>query len=172
MILEILSFILRFVFILLMQLLVVNNITLSTYVNPYIYILIILSLPVNMKPWMVVLLSFFTGMVMDTFSSTPGLHMAATGFMGYLRNFYLQFACSKEDFESKISPSISRKGVVWFLVYMIVMTLVHHVFLFYLEIYSFREFFRTLLRILSSTLFSVLIIFLGQLLFYRSDKQR
>lgn len=85
MIIDFILNIVKFLLILLIQLLVINNIELSTYVNPYIYILFILSLPVSMKPWMVVLLSFFTGMVMDTFSSTPGLHMAATGLMGYLR---------------------------------------------------------------------------------------
>lgn len=156
----------------LLQLLVVNNIELSTYINPYIYVLIILALPVSMKPWIVLMLSFFTGMVMDTFSSTPGLHMAACGFMGYLRSFYLQFACSKEDFESRIIPSVSRKGLVWFMVYVSIMTLIHHMVLFYLEIYSLQEFFRTLFRVLSSTLFTVLIITIGQLLFYRQSKQR
>ncbi len=172
MIIDFILNIVKFLLILLIQLLVINNIELSTYVNPYIYILFILSLPVSMKPWMVVLLSFFTGMVMDTFSSTPGLHMAATGLMGYLRNFYLQFACSKEDFDGRIEPTVSRKGLVWFLVYVVIMTLIHHVFLFYLEIYSFQEFFRTLFRVLSSALFTVIIIGLGQLLFYRSNNQR
>lgn len=162
----------RFILILLLQLLVVNNIALSTYVNPYIYILFILTLPVTTKPWIVVVLSFFTGMAMDTFSSTPGLHMAATGFMGYLRNLYLQFACSKEDFESRIQPSLSKKGVAWFVVYTLVMTLLHHLVLFYLEIYSFSEFFRTFFRVLASSGFTVLLILLGQLLFYRPGKSR
>jgi rod shape-determining protein MreD len=171
-IIDIIKYIVGFVLIILIQLLVINNIELSTYVNPYIYIIFILSLPVTTKPWHVVVLSFFTGLVMDTFSSTPGLHMAAVGFMGYIRNFYLQFACSKEDYESKIQPSISKKGLVWFLVYISIMTLMHHLVLFYLEIYSFREFFRTLLRILSSSFFTVLLISIGQLLFYRADKAR
>jgi rod shape-determining protein MreD len=152
----------------LVQLLVINKIELSTYINPYIYIVFILTLPVSMKPWIVVVLSFFIGMVMDTFSSTPGLHMAATGFMGYLRNFYLRFACSKEDYESHLSPSISHKGLVWFLVYAILLTLIHHFFLFNLEIYNLSEFFRTFSRIVVSTFFTVIIIGLSQLLFFRS----
>lgn len=170
MVIELISYLVRFILIILLQLLVINNIELSTYVNPYMYILFILTLPISMKPWTVVLLSFFTGMVMDTFSSTPGLHMAAAGFMGYLRGFYLQFSFSKEDFAGQIEPSISKKGVVWFIVYISILTLFHHVILFYLEIYSFKEFFRTLLRILSSAFFTVLIITISQLLFYRNSK--
>ncbi|MDZ4667306.1 MAG: rod shape-determining protein MreD [bacterium] len=172
MIIELIKYFASFVLILLIQLLVINNIELTTYVNPYIYIIFILSLPVTTKPWHVVVISFGTGMIMDTFSSTPGLHMAAVGFMGYFRNFYLQFACSKEDYESRIKPSISRKGIVWFLVYVSIMTLMHHMVLFYLEIYSLKEFFRTLLRVLSSSFFTVLLISVGQILFYPSDKAR
>ena len=170
MIIEILTYLVRFVLIVLFQLLVINNIKLSTYINPYIYIVFILTLPISMKPWIVVMISFFTGMVMDTFSSTPGLHMAATVFMGYVRNFYLRFATSKEDQAGNIKPVVSRKGVVWFLVYAVILTFLHHLFLFYLEIYSFAEFFRTLTRILFSTVFSVLFITVGQLLFYRVSK--
>lgn len=172
MIIDFFKYIGRFVFIILIQILVINNIELDTYINPYIYIIFILTLPVTMKPWLVVSLAFFTGMVMDTFSSTPGLHMAAAGFIGYFRKFYLEFACSKEDFEKQITPSISKKGFAWFTLYTFLLTLLHHTVLFYLEIYSLSEFFRTFFRILASTSFSVLIIVVSQLLFYRKKEDR
>jgi hypothetical protein len=155
-----------------LQLLVVNNLELTTYINPFIYIIFILSLPVNMKPWIVLTISFFTGMVMDSFYSTPGLHMGATIFMGYLRGFYLRIAANKEDFESRISPSVADKGIVWFLVYALSLTIAHHLFLFFFEVYSFFEFFRTLLRISGSALFSVLLIVIGELLFFSKSKIR
>lgn len=172
MIIELLTYIARFVLLILLQLLVVNNLELTTYINPFIYIIFILSLPVNMKPWIVLIISFFTGLVMDSFYSTPGLHMGATIFMGYLRGFYLRIAANKEDFETSVSPSIADKGIVWFLVYALTLTLAHHLFLFFFEVYSFFEFFRTLLRITSSALFSVLLIVIGELLFFKKTKTR
>ncbi len=156
----------------LLQLLVVNNLELTTFVNPFIYIIFILSLPANMKPWIVLLISCFAGMVMDSFNSTPGLHMGATIFMGYLRGFYLSFAANKEDLDSNIAPSIANKGLVWFLVYAFTLTLAHHLFLFFFEVYSFFEFLRTLLRVVSSSLISVLLIVIGELLFFRKTKTR
>jgi len=171
-IIELLTYIVRFVLLIMLQLLVVNNLELTTYINPFIYIIFILSLPVNMKPWIVLTISFFTGMVMDSFYSTPGLHMGATIFMGYLRGFYLRIAANKEDFESRISPSVADKGIVWFLVYALSLTIAHHLFLFFFEVYSFFEFFRTLLRISSSALFSVLLIVIGELLFFSKSKIR
>jgi hypothetical protein len=93
--------------------------------------------------------------------------MAATTFMGYLRIFYLKFAANKEDFEVRLAPTLSKKGPVWFMLYAFILIFVHHLLLFYFEVYGLSEFFRTFLRVLGSTLFSVLLIGLGQILFYK-----
>jgi rod shape-determining protein MreD len=171
MILEFFTYLLRFVVIILLQLLVVNNIELSSMVNPYIYVVFILMLPINMKPWKVLMISFMVGGVMDAFSSTPGLHIAAANLMGYLRSFYLSAATTKEDQESNNTPSISRKGIVWYSIYCFLFIFIHHFVLFFLEIYTFREFFSTLIRILLSTFVSLLLIIIGQLLFYNVGKK-
>lgn len=170
MILEIFSYLLRFIAIILLQILVVNNIELSSYINPYIYVAFILTLPVTMKPWQIVFLSFLLGATMDAFSSTPGLHIAATNFMGYMRIHYLRATTTKEDIEGRMVPSISQKGIVWFTVYGFVMVFMHHLVLFFLEIYGFHEFFSTLSRVFVSSLVTLLLIVVGQLLFFRSKK--
>jgi hypothetical protein len=170
-ILELLTYLLRFVAILLMQLLVINNIELSSYVNPYIYVSFILLLPISMKPWQVVVLSFLTGATMDIFSTTPGLHIAATNLMGFLRFYYLRAFTTKEDQEGRNIPSLSQKGIVWFSVYGFILIFIHHLFLFFLEIYGFSEFFSTLFRVFTSTLVSLMLIIIGQLLFYNIRKR-
>jgi rod shape-determining protein MreD len=169
-ILNILSYFLRFAGLLLLQLLVINNIELSSYINPYIYVAFILLLPVNTKPWHVVIISFLVGATVDAFSSTPGLHIAATNFMGFVRIHYLRATTTKEDQEGRVIPSLSQKGIVWFCVYGFVMILLHHIPLFFLEIYGFHEFFDTFSRVVLSTLVTLLLIIVGQLLFFRTQK--
>lgn len=171
MILDLLSYLLRFIAIILLQIFVVNKIELSSMVNPYIYVAYILLLPINTKPWQILLIAFFTGAVMDAFSSTPGLHIAATNLMGFLRIHYLRAVTTKEDQQANVAPSISQKGIVWFVLYGFILIFIHHLFLFYLEIYTFREFFTTLLRVLLSTFVSLLLIIIGQLLFYNVRKR-
>ncbi len=170
--LELLTYIARFIVIMLIQLLVINNIELSSYINPYIYVAFILLLPIKMKAWQVVLISFFTGVVMDAFSSTPGLHIAATNLLGFLRYYYLRAATTKEDQEGWVVPSISQKGIVWFGFYGFFLLFIHHVVLFFLEIYGFGEFFATLWRAFLSTLVSLMLIIIGQLLFYNVNRKR
>lgn len=172
MILEFFNYLMRFVLLVFFQVVVVNNIDLSTYVNPYIYVAFILSLPYNTKPWLVLVLSFLLGMTMDSFSSLPGPHIAATVFMGYFRRFYIMFSTNKDDQETNIEPSISSKGPVGFLVYALVLVFMHHFVLFFLEAFTIQQFFSTITRIFFSTLFTVLLISIGQLLFYRVAKKK
>lgn len=166
--LDFFTYLLKFIGIIALQVLVVDNIELSAYINPYIYISFILLLPVTIRPWLALVLGFLCGAVMDTFTSTPGLHIAATVLLAFIRVHYLRFATTKEDVESRIRPSMSKKGFVWFTFYCFTLTLVHHTFLFFLEIYGFQEFFATLLRVILSTLVTVLMIVVGQLLFYNT----
>jgi len=170
-VINILTYLFKFIGLLLLQLLVINNIGLSSYINPYIYVAFILLLPINTKPWHVVIISFLTGAVIDAFSSTPGLHIAACNFMGFIRIHYLRVTTTKEDREGTHIPSISQKGVVWFSVYAFVLIFIHHILLFFLEIYGFQEFFATLSRVFLSTFVTLLIIIVGQLLFFKAEKR-
>lgn len=171
MIIDILNQIVRFILLVFFQIAIINNIDLSTYVNPYIYVAFIISLPYNTKPWLVLVLSFLLGMTMDSFSSLPGPHIAATVLMGYSRRFYIMFSTNKDDQDTKIEPSISSKGPIGFLFYALFMVFIHHFVLFTLEAFSFNQFLATLTRIFFSTLFTVLLIGLGQLLFYKIAKK-
>jgi glucan phosphoethanolaminetransferase (alkaline phosphatase superfamily) len=68
------------------------------------------------------------------------------------------------------SPSLKNQGIKWFAYYSIILILVHHSALFYLEIFRFKEFFQTLLRVLLSSLFTLLLVFLSEYLFYSAKE--
>jgi hypothetical protein len=81
------------------------------------------------------------------------------------------FSTNKDDQNAPIKPSVSTKGPIGFLIYALVLVFIHHFMLFFLEAFSFNQFFSTLARIFFSTLFTVLLIILGQLLFYKIAKK-
>ena len=62
----------------LLQILLFNNIQFSGYVNPYIYLMIILLLPAGIQSWLLLLIAFATGIIIDFTSGTPGVHASAT----------------------------------------------------------------------------------------------
>ena len=74
---SILRFGLIFILLILLQVLLFNNIQFSGYINPYVYILFILLLPVEIPAWILLLLSFAAGGIIDFFSGSPGMHASA-----------------------------------------------------------------------------------------------
>lgn len=140
-----------FVLLIALQLLIFNNIEFSGYVNPFVYLMFILILPVSIPSWILLVLSFFTGFVIDLFSGTLGVHAFATVLAGFVRPWVLSLNVTAEAAETEMSPSSYRSGLRWFLIYTVTIVLVHHLALFFVEIFSLRHFLHTVLRVLLST---------------------
>lgn len=157
---RILRFGLIFILLLLLQVLLFNNIQFSGYVNPYVYIMFILLLPVEIPAWLLLIISFFTGLIIDLFSGTPGMHASASVLAGFIRPFILRIISPRDGYEPGSDPSMLIYGFRWFLIYTSIIVIIHHTALFYLEVFRFTDFFRTLLRVLLSSLFSITFIVL------------
>jgi rod shape-determining protein MreD len=149
-----------FVLLIVLQLLIFNNIEFSGYVNPFVYVMFILILPVSIPSWILLLLSFLTGFVVDLFSGTMGVHVFATVMAGFVRPWVLSVNVTSETVEAEMSPSSYRSGLRWFFVYTVTVVLVHHLALFFVEIFSLRNFLHTLLRVVLSTAVTTFFIVL------------
>jgi rod shape-determining protein MreD len=149
-----------FTILILLQVLLFNNIQFSGYVNPYVYLLFILILPVEMPSWLLLVISFLTGIVIDLFSGTPGLHSSATVLAGFIRPFVLMMYSPRDGYEAGSNPSMLIYGFRWFLLYSLTIIFIHHFVLFYLEVFRFTDFFNTFLRVLLSSLFTLTFILL------------
>jgi rod shape-determining protein MreD len=155
-----------FVSLVLLQVLVLNYIQFSGYINPYIYILFVLLLPISTPKYAVVLLGFFIGFVVDVFSNTPGLHSSAATFIAFLRP-YIYGMTSAREVDKNDFPGVKQYGLYWFLYYSAILVFLHHIFFFYVEVFTFAHFFQTLLRTVLSSVFSVFIIVLSQYIVFR-----
>ena len=149
-----------FLVLMVLQLLIFNNIEFSGYVNPYIYVMFILVLPVAIPSWILLILAFLTGFVIDLFSGTIGLHSFATVMAGFVRPWVLSLNVTAEASEPDMSPSSYRSGLRWFMIYVVTVVFIHHLALFFVEVFSIRNFFHTLLRVLLSTAVTTFFIVL------------
>ncbi|HEX7493986.1 MAG TPA: rod shape-determining protein MreD [Bacteroidales bacterium] len=165
---SILRFGLIFIILVLLQVLLLNNIQFSGYVNPYVYILFIMLLPIEIPSWLLLLLSFAIGLIIDFFSGSSGMHASATVLAGFLRPYILRLVAPRDGYKAGSDPSMMIYGFRWFFIYTLLIVLIHHTTLFYLEVFRFADFFRTLLRLLLSTMFSVTFILLIE--YYRRGK--
>ncbi len=157
-----------FIILIFLQVLLFDNIQFSGYINPFVYILLILLLPVEISAWLLLIICFFTGLIIDSFTGTPGMHTAASVLTGFVRPYILRLISPHDGYEPGSIPSMNIYGFRWFLFYTVIIILIHHLALFYLEVFRLADFFRTLLRVLLSSLFSITFILLVE--YYRKGR--
>lgn len=159
--------ILRFIVLILFQVLVMDNVMINGYMVPYIYILFILLMPFETPRWIQLLSGFALGFVMDLFSGTPGMHTAASVLIAFIRPYMLDLLASRDGYEPETFPRIHYYGFIWFLKYAALIVVIHHLALFYLEVFQLKHFFSTFLRVILSSILSTSTIVLSQYFVFR-----
>lgn len=154
---------LNFVVLVLLQVFLLNNLQVSGSLNPYLYVLFIITLPFSTPRWGILILGFIIGITIDIFMNTLGLHAAATVFMSFLRPFILSSFAPRDGYEPSSRPVPADYGFGWFFKYTLIMVFIHHLFLFIVETFSFDNLPSTLWKIVLSSIVSVLFIFIAML---------
>ena len=104
---------------------------------------------------------------------TPGLHAAACLLIMYVRPFLINILTPKDISEFNYKEP-SPKAMQWtpYMVYVVILTLLHHFYMILLEWLSFGTFLDFLIKVVATTGISLLMIFAVELLFPRRLKFR
>lgn len=146
---------------------------LHRFVIPILYYLFILWLPFTLSRMSLLLVGFVTGLLLDYFTTTPGLHAAACVLIAYLRPYVIMILIPKDITEFNYrEPSPKAMGWAPYSVYIFTLTLVHHTYLVLLEWLQFGTFLDFLIKVASTTGISLLLIFTVEVLFPRKLKFR
>jgi rod shape-determining protein MreD len=171
---DLLKNIIRFCLFIAVQVFVLNQVPpLHHLVTPYIYYLFILWLPFKMGRRTVMILALALGFSLDSFTKSYGLHAAPCVLIAYLRPFLINLLISQEGAESNYNePSIKSMGFAPYFTYIVILTVIHHSFLFFLETLQTGGYWYFILKTLLSSAISLLLIFLTELLFVRKQRFR
>ena len=162
--------IIRFFFLIFFQVLILNHINLSGYINPYFYIYFILLLPFDTPKWMLLIAAFILGLSVDIFTNTIGLNASACVMMAFARPLVISAISSGPESLLGDTPSLRNQGAKWFLYYAVSLIMIHHFTLFYLEIFRFNEFLATFVRVLLSSAFTLMLVLISEYLLYPRGK--
>ena len=166
--------IIRFLLFILVQVFVLNQIPpLHHLVNPYIYFLFILWLPFQIGRKYLMLIALVTGLALDYFTKTPGLHAAPCVLIAYLRPFLINLLISQEGADANYDePTIKSMGFAPYFTYVSILTFIHHAFLFLLEALQFGGFWYFIFKTLFSVAISLFLILIAELFFVRKQRFR
>lgn len=162
-----------FIFVL-VQVYVLNKIPhLHRFIIPYLYFLSVLWLPFSVSRMGLLFSGFATGLLLDFFMNTPGLHAAACVLIAYVRPFIIGLLIPKDTAEFNYrEPSPRAMGWAPYVLYAFVLTLLHHVYLLFLQLLHFGNILDFFIKVLSTTGISMLLIITVELLFPRKLKYR
>jgi hypothetical protein len=135
------------------------------YVHFIIYPLAILMIPVGVPKPLVLITAFLSGIIVDIFYDSPGVHAAALVFTAYFRPLVLAFLEPYEGYKLDDVPSIYNFGFGWFVSYMSLALLVHIFTYFSIEAFSLVYFFKIFLNSIFSFFVSFLVIMTIHLIF-------
>lgn len=158
----------RFVVLLLLQVLICNHIDLFGFINPYIYIIFIFLFPIKDERLLLLLTSFLLGMLIDLFSDSGGVHAAAAVSLAYARPILLKSSFGMLYEHHSIKFSTTDIGSL--ITYITFGTLIHHFILFSLEIFNISNILLILQKTLFSSIFTIILSILIIILFSRNKK--
>ncbi|MBQ2541115.1 MAG: rod shape-determining protein MreD [Paludibacteraceae bacterium] len=121
----------RFIVLLLLQVLLINNLRISGYCHPYLYVACLLVMPITLPRWVDLIIGAFVGLILDAFCNSAGVHMAACTMVMLIRPYLIErMVVESERLTDEIN--ISSIGPTSFSIYAAILIAAHHVVVFFL----------------------------------------
>ena len=158
----------RFIFLILIQVVVLNHINFLGYINPYIYILFIILFPIKNNRVLFIFLGFLLGLSVDLFLDSGGVHAAASVTIAYVRPVILKFSFGMTYEHQSVKFTTTEFGQR--LTYFSIATFIHHLILFSLEVFNTSKIILILEKTLFSSIFTILLCLLITVLFSKKNK--
>ncbi|CAA0145901.1 Cell shape-determining protein MreD [Tenacibaculum maritimum] len=157
-----------FFFLLLLQVFILNNILFLGYINPYLYISFVFFYPLNQNRIPFLFLSFLLGLSVDLFADSGGVNAFSILFIAYIRLFFIKLIFNKTAVDFPLfNLRLEAFGKVFN--YVVILTIIHHLILFTFINFSFHNFSGVIVNTIFSSIFTLILFFLGTFIF--SKKQ-
>jgi rod shape-determining protein MreD len=155
----------RWIVLLFVQIFLLRNLNFYNLSTPFVYVLFILALPFGIPNLLLFLIAFGTGLTLDAFYDTFGVHTTACVVLAFVRILFISVSVNRDALDEP-EPSLGNMGFKWFSIYAIICIFTHHLFVFFLEAFKFTELFYTLGRCLTSVAFTMFTILLVEFVFH------
>ena len=147
-----------FVAFVLAQAVVLGRIHLFNCATPLLYVYFVTQFPRNYPKWAILLWAFMLGLLVDTFSNTPGLAAASLTLIAAIQPYLFELLVPRDSAEN-LKPSLSTLGTMKYTYYIIILVLLYCVVFYSLELFSFFNLMQWALCIGGSTAITLLLIF-------------
>lgn len=117
----------------LIQILILNEVLFYRFINPYIYLALIIRWPLKTNKWSLLLYAFLVGFLIDVFSGSLGFHSTATVFIAFLKPAIAKITIPHNIIGDNDNTTIDKIGTKAFVTFSFLLILIHNTVLFILE---------------------------------------
>ena len=146
----------------LIQVLILNDILFFNYINPYIYVALIICWPIKNEEWTLLLYAFILGFFIDLFTGILGFHSTATVFVAFIRKSFIKIIIANNLLTENDEISQAKIGKKSFISFSFFIIFLHHLVIFLLE--NLKINLEILLKVLLSTLVTLVLILILEII--------
>jgi len=150
----------------LLQVLVLNEVLFSAYINPFLYVLLIISLPLKTPKWFLLIYAFLLGFSIDLFSGSLGFHSTATVLIAFAKPLISKITIPHNILGDSDEITLKKVGTKSFITFSLFLIIIHNSCLFITEHLSIS--FALFGKILASSIATLIIVLITQL--FQQDK--
>lgn len=136
-----------------------NNLVLFNVAVPMVFIYLLIILPVTQSDTVSYTIGFLTGLAVDILSDTPGINALASTLLVAVRKPVFHLYVSGDIDLADQCPSPRNMGITAFLKYALTMSMIYCTMIFSIEACMVFNLKLYVLRVLSSSLFTFVIIY-------------
>lgn len=124
---------------LLVQIFLLEHISLFGLISPFVYVFALVILPVGLPPWLFMTIAFGYGLTYDAFTANWGYHALACTLLAYIRPAWVRWYLLKSRYDDPGGIRLNGLGWARFLAYATPLYGIHQFSLYFLENLSFSQ---------------------------------
>lgn len=150
------------------QVFLFNDLVLFHVATPFVFLLFLFTLPIHTPVPLQYVIAFATGMLVDMLGTPQaiGLHAFACVLAIGGRSQLLSIIGTSQSRNAQ-DLDLRSQNSTWYISFLLPLIFIHHLAYFFLEDFTFQYFFHTLLKVISSTIYTFIICYLLTHLFYK-----
>lgn len=146
-----------FVVLCLVQVLILNHVHLFGVATSLLYVYFVITFRRHTPQWLILLWSFVLGLVIDIFSSTPGLAAGSLTLLGFVQPYLLELLVPRDSVDD-LKSSAATLGPVKFYSLCGALVLLYCVVYFALDAFNFFDPLMWLERVVASWILTLVMI--------------
>lgn len=155
-----------FILLMLAQVFIFRNFVVFQVGFSFIYLLFLLSLPSEIGFSGGMILGLISGLIVDLFFQTLGIHASAAVFIMFIRPFWMGIILPRSGYDVSDLMTVNNYGAGWFIGYAAPLMFSYCCIVFFVEAGTAQFFWHTISKALVSTLITLVFVIFTQYLFY------